>query len=72
METADFISHCLSGSLPYLRRHINVQNVLSTSLNKKCPSFYSLNDGGGWMVERSCEVFIYLFIIFNYYYYYYY
>ena len=29
-----FLSHYLSGPLPYVRRHITVNNVLSASLNK--------------------------------------
>ena len=39
--TAVFLSHYLSGPLPYVRRHITVnKNVLSASLNKTFPSFH--------------------------------
>ena len=40
MAAAGFLSHYLSGPLPYVRRHITVnKNVLSASLNKTFPSF---------------------------------
>ena len=43
MAAAGFLSHYLSGPLPYVRRHITIkQNVLSASLNKTFPSFLSL------------------------------
>ena len=36
-------SHYLSGTLPYVRRHITVhKNVLSASLNKTFPISYSI------------------------------
>ena len=41
MAAAGFLSHYLSGSLPYVRHHItiNKKNVLGASLNKTFPSF---------------------------------
>ena len=32
-------SHYLSGTLPYVRRHITINKLLSASLNKTFPSF---------------------------------
>ena len=37
-----FFFHYLSGPLPYVRRHITVNNVLSVSLNKTFPSFHEV------------------------------
>ena len=43
MAAAGFLSHYLSGPLPYVQRHITVkENVLSASLNKTFPSFLPL------------------------------
>ena len=43
MVAADFLSHYMSGPLPYVRRHITVnKNVLSVSLNKPFPTFLRL------------------------------
>ena len=40
MAAAGFLSHYLSGPLPYVRRHITVkENALSASLNKTFLSF---------------------------------
>ena len=39
MAASSFISRYLNGPLPYVWRHIAVQNVLSASLNKTFPSF---------------------------------
>ena len=42
MVAAGFLSHYLSSSLPYVRRHITINKILSASLNKILPSFLSL------------------------------
>ena len=43
VSAAGFLSRYLTGPLPYVRRHITVNdNVLSTSLNKTFPSFLHL------------------------------
>ena len=40
MAAAGFLSHYMSGPLPYVRLHITIKkNVLSASLNKTFPSF---------------------------------
>ena len=39
VAAAGFLSRYLSGPLPYVCRHVTVQNVLSASLNKTSPSF---------------------------------
>ena len=39
VAAAGFLSRYLSGCLPYVRRYITVNNVLSASLNKTFPSF---------------------------------
>ena len=38
MAAAGFLSRYLSGPLPYVRRHITVNKMLSASLNKTFPS----------------------------------
>ena len=44
MAAAGFLSRYLSGPVPYVRRHIAVNNVLSASLNKTLlPPFYYLS-----------------------------
>ena len=43
VAAAGFLSPSLSGSLPYVWRHITVNKiVLSVSLNKTFPSFYNM------------------------------
>ena len=54
-----FLSHYLSGPLPYAKRHITVnKNVLSASLNKTFPSFsfQSIN----LVLFLFCILFMYL------------
>ena len=35
-----FLSHCLGGPLLYIQRHISINKMLSTLLNKTFPSFF--------------------------------
>ena len=37
---AGFLSHCLNGPLPYVRRHITVNKMFSALLNKAFPSYF--------------------------------
>ena len=66
MAAAGFLSGYLSGPLPYVRRHITVNKMLSASLNKAFPSFlnhtfsisiFSLgsNDWQGRGMKATCE-----------------
>ena len=47
MAAAGFLSHYMSGILPYVRRSITV-NMLSASLNNTFPCYSSLNQDKGY------------------------
>ena len=70
MAAVGFLSHYLSGPLPYARRHITVnRNVLCLSLNKTLPSFFpslfakiNVKVNKGRFIYLFNYLFIYLFI----------
>ena len=58
MVAAGFLSHYLTGPLPYVRRHITVNyNVLSASLNKTFPSFIHSKNNLITAMHSRCTMF---------------